>query len=130
MNGTREKIGMHDSWISAITKLSCGNPGAIGVLAKIMENGQSIDPDCASPLLIVLSLDDLNIAGSRIWMLFKDVCEQNLNKMLAVLRACQLGIISEGELSNAIDDYGRNIVLDDVCRQVKEQLPNFQLDAT
>jgi hypothetical protein len=37
-------------------------------------------------------LDSLGIYGPNVWVIFKDVCEQNHARMLAVLRATQLGI--------------------------------------
>jgi hypothetical protein len=38
-------------------------------------------------------LDSLGIYGPNVWVIFKDVCEQNHARMLAVLRATQLGML-------------------------------------
>jgi hypothetical protein len=37
----------------------------------------------------VMLLDSLGIYGPNVWVIFKDVCEQNHARMLAVLRATQ-----------------------------------------
>ena len=56
------------------------NPGGLNVCMQIMEKGAKIDPDCPFPLLALLSFDTLGIYGSRIWMLYKDVCKQDQNE--------------------------------------------------
>jgi hypothetical protein len=43
-------------------------------------------------------LDSLGIYGPNVWVIFKDVCEQNHARMLAVLRATQLMLSSEALL--------------------------------
>jgi hypothetical protein len=42
----------------------------------------------------VMLLDSLGIYGPNVWVIFKDVCEQNHARMLAVLRATQLDMLS------------------------------------
>jgi hypothetical protein len=42
-------------------------------------------------------LDSLGIYGPNVWVIFKDVCEQNHARMLAV-RATQLGMLSSEAL--------------------------------
>jgi hypothetical protein len=43
-------------------------------------------------------LDSLGIYGPNVWVIFKDVCEQNHARMLAVLRATQLDMLSSEAL--------------------------------
>jgi hypothetical protein len=108
-----------------IYKLSDGLPGAIRVLMEIMHETESIDPDnMLGPVGVLCYLDSLGIYGSRIWMLYKDVCGQDLVKTLAMIRACQLGIISADALDLAIDGQ-HNLDADTVLAQVREQLPEF-----
>lgn len=73
-------------------------------------------------------MDMLGIYESRIWMLYKDVCGENLEKMLGVLRANQLGFVSSEIVNAAIDNRGAGIDVDDLFRQVKEWLPEFAVD--
>ena len=108
-----------------VLALSGGNPGAITVCMNILKNGKEIDPDNAleglGPLLM---LDTLNIWDSRIWMLYKDVCGKDLTRMLAVLRAYQLGKLNGENIVNAID-RGSFIDLDNVLTEVQSELPKF-----
>jgi len=113
--------------MDAIVKLSDGNPGAVVVLAECLKRGEEIDPDSAfGGLGPIFDFDTLGIYGPRIWMLFKDVCGQDLRIMLAVLRAHQLGFLRESELNQAIDNYGEGIDIPALVAKVEHRLPKFQ----
>lgn len=104
----KERITLSDNTMSAIMKLSGGNPGAVTVVVSLLRDGETIDPDAAlGGLSQLLALDSHGIYESEIWMLFKDVCDQDLTKVVLLLRACQLGFLSERELKNAITGNGR-----------------------
>ncbi len=120
------RITVDDSSMSAVIKMVEGNPGATVVCAHIMKQGESIDPDAfMGGVGTILWMDTLEIYGTKIWMLFKDVCGEDLVKMLGVLRAVQLGYLSEDQLHRAIQSYGNGIDVDDLLKQVQERLPNF-----
>lgn len=111
-----------------VWKMSDGNPGAATVMMTIMEN-EDIDPDAAmGGIGTILSLDTHGIYGPRIWMLYKDVCKQNISHMLALLRAVQLGYCSEGALNKAIDNYGEGLNQPELIAKVKERLPAFKIE--
>jgi len=121
------RIKLSDSIEDVMAKISGGNPGALTVCMNILKHAEEIDPDAlVGGLAALLSLDTHGIYDCRIWMLYKDVCGEDLPTMLAVNRACQLGIISKDILNAAIDDYGNGIDIPDVVRQVKARLPAFQ----
>jgi len=120
------RIQLEDTPISAMIKMVEGNPGAIRVCAELFEQSSKIDPDAALEGMVpIFTLDTHGIYGSRIWMLYKDVCKGNLTKVIAVLRAVQLGLISERTLLHAIDNYGEGLDINDAHRRVKEKLPKF-----
>ena len=121
----KNKIGLEDNGMDILLKLSEGNPGALTVCMQVLERGPKIDPDSMHPLLTLLTFDDLGIYGSRIWMLYKDVCHEDLANMLGVLRGHQLGYITEWQLNHAIDHRGNGLDVESVLSQVKEFLPNF-----
>lgn len=102
-----------------------GNPGAITVLSQLFKESPAIDPDAAfegmSPLF---SLDNLDCYGSDIWVLYKDVCGQDIVKMLGVLRAIQLGFVSDGTVKAAMTGGG-SVDPAALLEQVKERLPDF-----
>jgi hypothetical protein len=117
---------MGDDVKSAIIKLADGNPGAITVMMHMLRISESVDPDAAiGAIAPIFSLDSLGIYGSRIWMLYKDFCQENTVVTLAVLRAAQLGILPLNKLNHAIDNYGDGVDLSLIAGKVKERLPNF-----
>jgi hypothetical protein len=126
----KTKIEMTDSLEDMMFKMSEGNPGALNVCLQMLQDGEQIDPDSAmGGLGAILSLDTLRLYGSKIWMLYKDVCEQDLSKMLAVLRGCQLGYVSGEQVRHAADNYSEGINVDEICAKVCEHLPAFKLAA-
>ena len=120
-----------DTMPTVIIKMSGGNPEAMRVCMDILEHGEEIDPDAAmGGFAALLSLDSHGIYEHRIWMLYKDVCGEDLPTMLAINRACQLGIIDRGTLDTAIDGYGRGLNVLEVVRQVKDRLPAFNVETS
>lgn len=122
----KSKVKGTDTAMDVLIKLAEGNPGALSVCMQLLTEGKKIDPQAfMGGLGWLLTLDDLGIYGPRIWMLFKDVSKQDLELMLAVLRANQLGMISKHELNHAIDNRGDGIDLDQILINVKERLEHF-----
>ena len=129
-NRGKERIGMEDTLMSATLKLSEGNPGAATVLVKSLQEGPKIDPDdFAGPFGVMLGLDTMGIYGPRIWMLFKDVCGQDMTKMVACLRGVQLGLMNEAKLDHAIDHRGEGLDVDTIMIDVCKTLPRFNKPA-
>ncbi len=127
MSFNKTRITLTDTLDTCVSKLAEGNPGAISVLVQMTRQSPGVDPQNAmgsvGPLL---SLDTHGIYGSRIWMLYKDICGQDIVKTLAALRACQLGLLAECELINAIDGL-HEIDADAVLAEVKARLSHFDL---
>lgn len=98
--------------------MSEGNPGALTVLMEMTSKGGQIDPDCGHPMLAIFSLDAKGIYGSKIWVLYKDVCGKSIENMLALLRHVQLGMSTEEEIFMPKD-------MDVVMKDVQERLPKF-----
>ena len=128
----RERIELSDSFINIASKLSEGNPGALNVIMTLVKESPTIDPDAAmGPFAHLLSLDSFGIYGSNIWILYKDICGQDITNMIAVLRAIQLGILPIGMLKRAIGGINGNtkeaVVLDvpGLLEKVRDQLPRF-----
>ena len=124
-----ERIKLRDTVLDAIIKMSEDNPGAPRVCAEIIRDGGAIDPLAfGGGRLKLLSLDSLGIYGSRIWMLYKDVCGCDLTATLGMLRAHQLGFIKEEQLNHAIDNCGDGLDVNELVSKVKEQLGTFGVD--
>ncbi len=116
------------STMDVLVTMAEGNPGASRVLADLWQQNEAIDPDSAlGSMGGIFALDNLDCYGSRIWMLYKDVCGQNLPAMVGVLRAVQLGLTSGVKLNEAIDGNHTAIDLPDLLAAVKDRLPNIGL---
>lgn len=76
----REKINLKDTSQEIIVKMAEGNPGGLSVLIDMLK---------ANPLnlLEMLSLDDMNIRGTQIWVGYKDYCGEDLEKFLAAVKS-------------------------------------------
>ena len=124
------KIKLTDTPMSAIAKMSDGNPGAAGVLMQMFAEGGKIDPDdFMEGMGSILALDSHAIYGTDIYVLHSDICGKELAKTIAVLRAVQLGFFKDSVLRDACSrqDYsGRELVpVEELYEKVKERLPNF-----
>jgi hypothetical protein len=100
----------------AVAKIAEGNIRAAVCIMDLMKHSEEIDP--LSYLKVigpVMLLDSLGIYGPNVWVIFKDVCEQNHARMLAVLRATQLGMLSSEallEVSNRYRNEGKVKTID------------------
>ena len=120
------RIELSDNILNIATKLSEGNPGALTVCMELHSMEPEIDKDSAlQGIGSLLSLDTYSIYGADIWMLYKDVCGEDIEKTIAILRSCQLGFITPEILKHAIAHYGEGIILDTLIKQIKDRLPNF-----
>ena len=121
------RVGLEDTVMDMLIKMSGGNPGALTVLARIMRESESIDPDnCLGGLGTVLSLDTHQIYDDKIWIFYKDVCGQDLVVLHGLLRAVQLGFMPEPELKAAIRNERIDFEVEQkYMAQVREFLPAF-----
>lgn len=104
------RVNLMDTPKDTIIKMSDGNPGGLNVMLDIIENGLDIDGNnafnkqarCGYGTLLLL--DTYNIYGSDIWVLYKDMCGQNLVKTIAVLRMMQTGMKPTGWVKDLIEE--------------------------
>ena len=126
----KQRIELNDTMMSAMTKLIDGNMGAGAALMTLSVDSPRIDPQSfGGALSPLLSLDSNGIYGTDIYVLWSDICNKDSAKMLAVLRAVQLGMFSGETLQDACSrqDYsGREMVpVEDLYNQVYEKLEEF-----
>lgn len=113
-----------------VVKMADSNLGAMRVIVEIF-NRPDIDPDNALPGIgPILLLDQYGIYGTDIYVLFADICEHDLVKTLAVLRATQMGLFDYNILKDAChrqDRSGKQLIpVEELYLKVKERLPNFK----
>jgi hypothetical protein len=117
---------LEDSLFDVLFNMSGGNPGSLSVMSDMMKETQFIDPEnILGGLGPILFMDTLGIYESRIWMLYKDVCKENLSHTLAMLRAVQLGLLAESTLDHAIDNCGFGVDVDEMVLKVIDKIPSF-----
>lgn len=109
----------------ALFALSEGVPGAMTVMMDGFRHGDVIDPDGMGGWGFLLNLDMMGIYGSRIWMLHKDVCKENLSCTMGLVRSVQMGVIQAETLNAAIDGKGC-IHVERTIDKLREKLPNFK----
>ena len=72
------KPDQHPSVDNQLWKLSAGVPGAIRVLSNVPSKYWTV-------------FEQHNITGSKIWCMFKDLCDQKINTMIELLQMLQGG---------------------------------------
>lgn len=79
------RIKLFYSTTIAITKLTEGNYGAINACCLLMKEGSSIYP-YENGFEYIKNLDDIGIYGTDIYVLWHDICQCDLSKMISLLR--------------------------------------------
>jgi hypothetical protein len=116
----RNRVELSDSVIDVAVKVAEGNPGAIKVCTLLLKDTKGIDPMAAfGGLGMLLAFDDRGIYGSRIWVLYKDVCGESIPNLVALFRGHQLGQIRDSELF----DTGRDFAA--LAKAIKSQIGTF-----
>jgi hypothetical protein len=121
--------------MDVMVKMAEGNPGAMTALMELGEASAKVDPQSAfasmGPIGVALSFDTHGIYGSSIYIIWSDKCGRDARKTLVLLRAVQLGILSESKLQAMAADQMRQVDLtgeewEDIDSKVCEQLKDFQ----
>jgi hypothetical protein len=129
---TRERIALHMTVQEIVEEMSKDGPftsvNAVAICVDILRYGKSIDlDDLFEGFGSLMTLDTLGIWGDKIRQLH-EMCDGNITKLIAVLRAYQLGQlagVTREKLMHAIANNGEGIDLDAVMLAVKERLPRF-----
>lgn len=79
------RIKLFDNPANAITKLSEGNPGAINACCLLIKDGGHIYP-YIDGFEYIKNLDNIGIYGTDIYVLWNDICQCDLAKMISLLR--------------------------------------------
>lgn len=126
----KERITIEDSMLSAITKMAEGNLGAMNACVDLFMLCEKIDPqNILGGFDYILNLDSIGIYGTDIYVFLNDICENNIAKMIAVLKAVQFGLFDGTVLADAChrQDYsGREMVpVDELYSKIKEKFEMF-----
>jgi hypothetical protein len=106
------RITLNDTSLDAIMKMADGNSGALQAIILIIEKHKQIDPQALmGGIGALLSLDDHEIYGSSIYILFNDKCNRDVRRMLMLMRATQLGFFSHLKLKELSLDQMQRVTL-------------------
>ena len=119
-----------------IVALAEGNPGATTACVEMVKHQPVIDPQ-AFPMASLFGADSLGLYGSELYMLWNDVCGRDVGKVVGVLRAWQLGILTDTQIRDAVsscrerthDESTGGLDLDGMLASVSEQIPDFDVSA-
>ena len=93
------KISLFDTPVKIITEMSEGNPGAMTVVMQLMDLGNKGEFKAITTLLF---LDTLEVYGSRLYMLWNDCCDRDINVMMDIVKQVQQG-------SRSHEDFNKHI---------------------
>ena len=72
-----ERIEPTDNSSDVIFKLAQGNPGAISVLLQLIKKLGEM-----KSIIFFLSLEELDLRGSKIWEIYKDHCKEDIDMFI------------------------------------------------
>ena len=99
----------------------CGErPCAVAVVNYLATKSHLIDPSIDAKDLIS-QMKEYGITKERICRFYRDVCGEEFGRMIGLLCACKLDIITQSALLHAIDNNGEGINVDEVVNKVKQQ---------
>jgi hypothetical protein len=67
--------------IKTLTLLSKGNPGCLTILLQILKNKNL---DYKTALSFFTNINEKQILGARLWYIYKNECNENINKLLSI----------------------------------------------
>lgn len=105
------KLSSEDNTMDVIMKMSEGNPGATTCLVEILRKDDWTFG--ADSITMVLSLDTLELYGSKLYMLWNDCCKRDLKTLELVLRNYQMGLLSKEEIHRNLN-RGRGTPFDNL----------------
>jgi len=124
------RLNLDDGMLEITTKMSGGHPIAMNVIMQLFAEGSKIDKDTPmGGIGTLLNLDSLEIYGTDIYILYNDICDRDLVKTIAVVRASQLGFLDGKILKDACsrqDRSGKKMIdVELLYKKVYEYLPKF-----
>ena len=117
---SKTRIKMEDNMLSALTKMSEGNPGAMTALASLMKHPELVKP--ADPFMVILGLDSLHLYGSELYDFFIYCCENSIKNFRLVSLNRSFGNLSE----NTVHEFAGTCTPFFPNKDNDENLKNFK----
>ncbi len=87
------KLELTDTVQDVFLKMAEGNPGALNCLFAMISKKDWFGG--LDPVMLIIQLDDMEIYGSNLYMLWNDCCNQDLVQMELVIRNYQCGRLTK-----------------------------------
>jgi len=97
------RIKLNDDFKTIILNMSDGNPGAMNVMIDLLQI-QPTFTDKLGGTGSVIFLDTMDIYGSDIWILYKDICGEDLKMLTDCLKTVIHGLIPQDFIKHMIDN--------------------------
>lgn len=91
------RVQLTDTGMDVLMKMAGGNPGALTACMEIM----SKIPE-GRGLMVLLRLDDIGIYEDRLYMLWNDCCNRNIEEFDKLMRNNQFGKVTDEQLRQAV----------------------------
>lgn len=104
------KINLKDTVQDVIVKLSEGNPGALTTLTELAnsyKNFLDVVPD-------YLTIDMMGLYGSKLYMLWNDCCNRNIEKFKQIIKLYREGKITSIDIDDRVKNVGYGKSFDDL----------------
>jgi len=76
----RKEISLNSTLTDLMVLMSEGNPGAVTVMVAMIKEDPSLG------MIHIISLDDMNIRGTQIWIGYKDYCDKDIKKFIEAIK--------------------------------------------
>lgn len=93
------KLRFDMSMMDVLVEFSEGNPGALTVLMELLQHYKD-DPEF---LITLMFLDNNEIYGSKLYMLWNDCCNRDINKTIETIKYLKDNNISKETIHKNLD---------------------------
>lgn len=105
------RLRLEDSVQQAIFSFAGGNPGAIAFLFELIK---------ANPERYItdfMTIDCMELYESKLYMLWNDCCNRDVNKVLRIFNQYRLGKITQQDIEDRVKTVGYGKSFDDLLEE-------------
>jgi hypothetical protein len=119
---TNLRLSKNDTVQNHIMKLSDGNIGCVSLLSELVKKYNGTD---SAYLMYFHLLDEYNIYGADIWLLYNGISQKNIDTMIGLLKIVQLNFLSKTDLISAINNFTLPEEIFNLLARLKISSENF-----
>jgi hypothetical protein len=117
------------SALEMISAVSGGVPGTLAVIAGITAEYRKVDPDNTMGIFgYLLTMDAFQVYDGDLWNIHSRLCEMQIVKTIAILRALQLGILTTKEINIYLKGGIVSLDFYSLILDIRSKVKNFAKD--